>query len=135
MSITVSQVEQYILENILHSSVWDSADEIRKLKAVNNAKAVLLTHLSKYFSTESDLTVAYVAHQCNWLLRIDDTLLRAEMGITYIQMSGVMVNIKDKDNSIAPFVLAGLGLKTRKVASYESERPIGTPNTIFRGEP
>ena len=134
MAITLAEVEQYILENILHSDIWDNSEEIRKVKAMNNAKSTLMAHLAKYFPTEADLTVAYVAHQAVWLMRIDDTILRAEMGISYIQMSGVMVNIRDKDNSIAPFVLANLGLKTRKVAGYVSERPVGTPDTIFRGE-
>lgn len=134
MAITLPDVEQYILENILHSDVWDKAEEIKKVKAMNNAKSTLLAHLAKYFPAEEDLSVSYVAHQAVWLLRIDDTILRSELGISYIQMSGVMVNIKDKDNSVAPFVLASLGLKTRKVASYESERPVGTPDTIFRGE-
>lgn len=134
MAFTVSQVDEYILENILHSDVWDKAELIIRTKAVNNAQRVLLTRMSKYFPDENSLTLEYVAHQTVWMLRIDDTLLRAEMGITYIQMSGVMVNIKDKDNSIAPFVMAGLGLKTRKVASYYSDRPVGTDETIFRRE-
>ena len=34
-------VKEFIEKNILHSSLWDSADAVRQEKAVNNAFTVL----------------------------------------------------------------------------------------------
>jgi hypothetical protein len=36
MAITLSEVEHYILENILHSDIWDNSEEIKKVKAMNH---------------------------------------------------------------------------------------------------
>ena len=141
-SQTFIDVTAYIDESIYHSSVWDEADETVQKKAVNNCISLLTVILSKYFATEADIPVNILANQVVWFVRIDDTFLRAEMGATYIQMSGVMVNIKDKDRSIAPFVMDSLGITPdpitggvtrRKVGSYAG-RYIGTPDSRLRRE-
>lgn len=139
---TLLQVSKYINENIYHSAVWDEAEENMKAKAVNNSVAVLLNILKDYYKADTEIPIDVLAHQTVWFMRIDDTFLRAEMGVTYIQMAGVMVNIKNKDRSIAPFVLDKLnitpdpitgGITRRKVGSYAG-RKIGTPESILRRE-
>ena len=136
---TLSAVNEYISNNIFHSSTWDSLQSADQLKAVGNYIDVLTTRLKDYFPDEQSIPVNVLANQTVWFVRIDDTFLRAEMGVTYIQMSGVMVNIKDKDRSISPYVLDYLGitpdaltggLSRRKVGQYRHRR-IGTPDSIY----
>lgn len=141
-SQTLTDVTAYIDENIYHSAIWDEADATTRAKAINNCIALLTTLLKAYYKVEADIPVDILAHQTVWFMRIDDTFLRAEMGASYIQMAGVMVNIKDKDRSIAPYVMDTLGITPdaltggitkRKVGRY-SGRKIGTPDSLLRRE-
>lgn len=133
-------IKIFIEENILHSSVWDEANENTRTKAINNSVLTLTRMLSRYFPIAEEIPEDIIANQTIWLLRVDDTFLRADMGATYIQMSGVMVNIKDRDRSIAPYVLDVLditpdpntgGLTRRKVGRYTG-REVGSDYTLFR---
>jgi hypothetical protein len=140
MAHDVSTVADYIASNILHSSVWDEATPTQKTKAVNNAVSMLLTYLPDKFPTADSISTEFVAHQAVWMLRIDDTFLRAELGISYIQMSGVMVTIADKDRSINPYILSALkisvdskgGITKKKVARYTGTRDLGSPYSNLR---
>lgn len=141
-SQTLNDVTAYITDNIYHSSVWDEADETSRKKAINNSIDLLTTKLSNYFKAEEDIPVNVLSNQVVWFMRIDDTFLRAEMGATYIQMAGVMVNLANKDRSIAPYVLDFLditpdpitgGIPKRKVGSYAG-RIVGTPFSRLRKE-
>lgn len=136
------EITNYINDNIYHSSVWDEAEDTQRKKAINNSIAILLNILSDYYTADTDITTDVIAQQTVWFMRIDDTFLRAEMGISYIQMSGVMLTITDKDRSIAPYVLDKLnispdaitkGFSRRKVGRY-SGRIVGTPESILRKE-
>ena len=141
-SETLSAVTQYIYDSVYHSSIWDESTDVIRSKAINNCIALLTIILKKYYLVEADIPVDVLSHQVVWFMRIDDTFLRAEMGASYIQMSGVMVNIKDKDRSIAPYVMDALGITPdpvtggvtrRKVGSYAG-RYIGTPDSRLRRE-
>lgn len=141
-SNTLQSVTDYIDMNIYHSSIWDEATEQLRVKAINNSIDLLISTLDKFYKGEEDIPINILANQVIWFMRIDDTFLRADMGASYIQMAGVMVNIKDKDRSIAPYVLDSLGITPdaitggitkRKVGSY-SGRTIGTSQSIFRKE-
>jgi hypothetical protein len=137
---TFEAVSTFIEDNIFHSSVWDEADSTSRAKAVNNCIDTLLIILNDYFTVEADIPVNILSNQVVWFMRVDDTFLRAEMGATYIQMAGVMVSIKDKDISIAPYVLNALnitpdaltgGISKRKVGRYIG-RYVGTIESIYR---
>lgn len=134
------EIGSFIDENILHSSVWDEAEEKIRKKAVNNSALTLKKLLPKYFPDSDEIATDILANQVVWMLRIDDTFLRAEMGASYIQMSGVMVNIENKDRSIAPYVMGVLnispdaltkGLTKRKVGRY-SGKENGSDYSVFR---
>lgn len=141
-NLTLQDITDYIDENVYHSAIYDEATELLRTKAINNCISLLTIILKKYYPTEADIPVDILAQQTVYFMRIDDTFLRAEMGASYIQMSGVMVNIKDKDRSIAPYVMDSLGItpdaltggvSRRKVGSY-SDRVIGTPISLLRRE-
>lgn len=137
----ITNVEIFIEESVYHNSVFVNAIESDKERAIKHSIHVLANRLSNYFKSEKEIPVDVLAHQVVWLMQIDDTFLRADLGATYIQMSGVMVNIKDRDRSIAPYVLSALGitpdpltggLTQRKVGRY-SGRVAGIDSSIYRG--
>lgn len=115
------EIGNYIEENILQSAVWDNADDRVRQKAINNATRILKTNLSKYYP--DNIPVEHLAEQVIWMLKIDDSLQRAEMGITYIQVDGVSMNISDIDRTICPYIYRALKLpkgilNRRRVVGY-----------------
>lgn len=115
------EIGKYIDENILQSAVWDNADDRVRQKAINNATRILKSNLSKYYP--DTIPVEHLAEQVIWMLKIDDSLQRAEMGITYIQVDGISMNISDVDRTICPFIYKALKLpkgilNRRRVVSY-----------------
>lgn len=124
---TVTEVSAYIDENILHSELWDSAPEKRQVKAVNNAIKVLHSFLSFMFPEEADVPVHSVASQAIWMLKIDDSFQRAEMGVQQMTVDGVTILFRDRDNTLAPSVSNEYGLnlvngRKRRTASYRVGR-------------
>ena len=116
----INAVNNFIEENILHSKVWDVADEKTRTKAINNAKRTLTMLLPKHY--KDGVPVEHVAEQCIWMLKIDDSVQRSELGVTYIQVDGVGINIRDKDRSVAPYICKILNLPNdttkRRVGTY-----------------
>lgn len=128
----VEFVENYIYQN----RIFVAADSDSQTRAINHAELILTKRLPKFFPNVDEIPVDILGHQTVWIMQIDDTFIRADMGATYIQMAGVMVSIKDKDRSIAPYVLQSLGITendliNRKVGRYV-DRQIGTPHSNYR---
>lgn len=122
----VNIINEYIDANVLQSKVWDVADEKTRQKAVNNAQRVLKMMLPNKYP--NDVPVEHIAEQCIWMLKIDDSIQRSEMGITYIQVDGIAMNISEKDRSIAPFIYNAFNLPKgyfdkRRVGSYRGHKP------------
>ena len=118
---TVNLVDNYILNNILQSKLWDSATLLVKGKAVNNAIRVLKTVLNKQYKDIPP--IEHIAEQAIWLLKMDDSFQRMQLGATSITCDGVTISFKEKDNSIAPYVLQALCLPAvsrRRVGAYSS---------------
>lgn len=125
-------VNEYIDLNVLQSSVWDNADIKTRTKALNNSKRILTLHLNKYY--KDNIPVEHLAEQCIWMLKIDDTLQRSEMGVTSVQIDGISVSMTQLDRTIAPFICRALNipigfLHKRRVGSYD----IRTKRDNFRG--
>ena len=117
----LEQVGNYIDENILHSAVWDNADEKTRKKAINNSIRTFNTFLKKYYKDE--IPVDHLSEQVLWMLKIDDSVQRAELGMSYIQVDGVSINISEMDRTICPYVCKVLNvpvgfLSRRRVGSY-----------------
>lgn len=123
----ITEVSNYIDENIYHSKVWDIADNKARLKAVNNSERILKRLLSKHLGAE--VPVEYLAEQAVYLMRIDDTFLRAELGATNITLDGVSVSIKDKDRTIAPAILDSLGITPDSITGGLTRRKVGSYST------
>lgn len=121
-------VKAFIDENIYQSKVWDIASESARKKAVNNSARILKALLPDIYST--NIPAEHLAEQTVWLMKIDDSFQRSELGATSMSVDGFSISIADKDRSISPFVLRinGIspdsvtgGLTTRKVGRYSRE--------------
>lgn len=115
----VTEVNNFIEENILHSHVWDTAEETTRKKAVNQAERTLKRYFKDVYSDV--VPVDHLAEQSIWILKIDDMLQRSEMGVTYISVEGVQMNITNKDKSICPFIMEELNLSE----GWNSRRKVG----------
>lgn len=120
-----NDVKTFIDEEIYQSKVWDKADEKFRQKAVKQSERTLKRLLPKVYSDK--IPVEHLAEQTIWLMKIDDTFQRSELGATSITLDGLSISIKEKDRSLAPFIFevnnispdtfTG-GISKRKVARY-----------------
>ena len=119
----VQDVNEFINNYIIHTDAWDSADETQKKKAVNHAERTLKRYFPKAY--KDGVPIEHLAEQCVWILKIDEMIQKAELGVTYFSIDGINVNITAKDNSLCPFLLnyhnlsQGWNLR-RKTASYST---------------
>lgn len=116
-------VNDFIAENILHSSAWDSATEEQKKKAVNQSERTLKRLFPRIYKGE--IPVEHLAEQSIWILKIDDMVQRAEMGATYVSVDGIAISYSQKDRSLCPFIMEELDLSEgwnlrRKVGRYST---------------
>lgn len=107
------EVKSFIETNILHSSLWDMADVSKQTKAVNNASM----NLQNYYGSKKVIPSEAVAYQTLWLLKVDDSVQRAEQGVTSVSVAGMSISLTQIDRTVAPEVLRMLG---RRVGSYET---------------
>lgn len=139
----LTEVKGYIDDNILHSELWDKATETRQKKAVNNASKVILNVLSDRYSNETELDAEDIANQAIWMLKLDDSFQRAEMGVQQMTVDGVTILFRDKDNTVAPQLsqkhgIALAGGMRRRVGSYRIPAdstfrvPLTTSTTLSR---
>ncbi|PFW43794.1 hypothetical protein [Priestia megaterium] len=112
----LEDVRSFIETNILHSDIWDSADSKRQEKAINNASINLYNYYKQYDEVNRPIPVEAIAYQTLWLLKIDDTIQRAAQGVSYVNVSGMGINLLNIDRSIAPEVLRMLG---RRIGRYQ----------------
>lgn len=120
-------VDTYINLNIYQSKVWDTATDLFRTKAINQAERTLKRMLPIVY--ESGVPVEHLAEQVIWLMKIDDSFQRAELGASNISLDGISISIKDKDRTLAPFILEvnritpdGItgGMTRRKVGRYST---------------
>lgn len=125
------QVSTFMDEEMYTSKVWDKADERTRRKALNHSMRTLIRLLPNIYSTDN-MPVEHLAEQVVWLMKIDDTFQRAELGATNITLDGMSISIKDKDRSLAPFILEVNGISPDSVTGGLSKRKIGRYVTGFR---
>lgn len=117
----LEQVTLFIQENVYHSRLFDNATELQRKKAVNQAVNTLLKHLPDVYKDKDALPVEDVAEQVLWIMKLDDSFQRAELGATMITVDGVSVMLREMDRTISPTILNAYGIRDtrkRKVGSY-----------------
>lgn len=90
-------VDEYILNNIYHNDLWKELSDEDKQVVVNHAEAMLYRELPHHFRPETKpIPMDVLAEQCLHLLQFDDSVKRAELGVSYFFTSGLYVSF-DKD--------------------------------------
>lgn len=108
-------VKAYIDSFILNAEAFDKSDDIRKMKAVNNAESLLYMLFRNYNPVSKPLPVEAIAYQTVWMLSKDATIKKAEMGIASISIEGMTQTFQQMDRTIAPEVKRIL---KKRVGSY-----------------
>lgn len=125
----LAEVQAYINDNILQSSVWDNATDVTRKKAINTANRALMRILPKHYPNLESIPVEHTAEQAIWCLKIDDSFQRAELGASTMAVDGFSITIKERNRSIAPFILETHnitpdaftgGIAKRKVGNYST---------------
>lgn len=128
---SVENVENYIKSNVLHSNAFDKADSLQKEKAVNQARNMLVRFLPHIYSSLESVPVEDVAEQALWLLKMDDSVQRAEQGATSIRVDGITINYSDMDRTIAPNIQRLHGV--RSIRQMKVARYVVPKSNTFRG--
>lgn len=117
------QVKKYIDENILQSTLWDAADDKIRGKAVNNAEESLQRLLPDVYEDVEEIPVDDLAQQAIFLLKIDDSFQRAELGVVQMSIDGMTLIFRDRDYTIAPYISGKYNItvvngRRRRTGSY-----------------
>lgn len=117
------EVKEFIDENILQSTLWDASSEVVQKKAVNNAELNLKTLIPDMYKGLDSIPVDDLAQQAIFLLKIDDSFQRAELGVVQMSIDGMTLIFRDRDYTISPYVSGKYGItvvngKRRRTASY-----------------
>lgn len=126
------EVSNFIDANILQSHLWDAASLEYRSKAVNNAELNLKTLLSDVYTGAESIPVDDIAQQAIFLMKIDDSFQRAELGVVQMSIDGMTLIFRDRDYTIAPYISGKYGItvvngKRRRTASYNVD-----PYTSYR---
>lgn len=109
INVTVSDAEAYFAANVLWTDEWDAATSTQKEKALTNAENQLYRYYTGYNPTDKPVPNEAVFEQALWLLRLDDSIRKAEQGVRSVNVSGVSVSLDRAADYIAPEVRKILG--------------------------
>jgi hypothetical protein len=104
--VTLADANTYFGTYVLHSDAWDEATDSVKQKALNQAEKDLYEVFTDYDinDPEKQLPNEAIYEQALWLLRIDDALQKAEMGVKNLTVEGVSISMSSAPPRIGPRV-------------------------------
>ena len=115
-------VTLYISDNIYHSDAFDKADDMKRFKAINNAKRQLISNLKKQYDSLEAIPIEDISEQVIWLMRVNDLMLNAEQGAKSITLDGISISFSETMRTIAPAILQKYGISgkgVRKIGRYQ----------------
>lgn len=112
VNVNVGQAEEYFGLNVLWTDEWDAATATQKEKALTNAENQLYRYYTGYNITEKPVPNEAVFEQALWLLRLDDSIRKAEQGVRSVSVKGISVLVDKAADYIAPEVRKMLGRRT-----------------------
>lgn len=118
--VTVENIDNYISDNILHSESWDELDTDKKQKALNNAIRTLKEYIPSIFASD-EVSLFDVAEQVLFVIRKDDNMMKAEMGLKGMGVDGITMSY-DNISPIAPSLMTKYGLTVETLASARRRR-------------
>lgn len=105
----LEQANKYFEEEVLHNGVWVQSDEPTKLRALRNAENDLYEYFPRFNRETRPLDNRVVFEQAFWLLRKDELIQKAEMGVTNTTIMGeVSMSVRPgpATQKISPTVLS-----------------------------
>lgn len=119
MAYTYEEAVAYFENEVLHNTAFIEADPVKRNRALKSAENELYSSFPMFDKATKPLPNTAIYEQAIWLLRKDDTILKGELGITNINLSGeVSLSVSQKDNRIAPNVKNILRMSRKKVGRY-----------------
>ncbi len=109
MAVTVANAEVYFATQVLHNDEWVAADPAQKQRALANAKALLYRVYRNFSESTKPIPDKAVYEQALWLLRVDETIRKAEMGVKIISVSGMQIAVDKAPRTIAPQAVLIIG--------------------------
>lgn len=107
----------YFDAEVLHNQSWLDADEATRNRALKNAEAELYTNFPRYKIGTNPLPEKAVYEQSLWLLRMDDNIQRAELGVTNVNLAGaIQMTVSGGTSRISPVVIRMLGRRRGRYA-------------------
>lgn len=116
---TYEEAVNYFETEVLHNQQWLDADETKRKRALKNAENILYETFTGFNRDKKPLPSKAVYEQAMWLLRQDDNVRQAEMGITNINLSGELsISMSQSQTRIAPNVQVIIRSARGKVGRY-----------------
>lgn len=109
MAVTIAEAEVYFATLVLHNDEWVEAEPGQKQRGLANAKALLYRVYRNFNDEGNSLPDEAVFEQALWLLRIDETLRKAELGVKAISVSGMQIAVDKAASMVAPQAVLIIG--------------------------
>lgn len=119
----------YFENEVLHNSEWLEADAAKRNRALKQAGNMLYPVFKRYHPVKKPLPMPAIFEQAHFLLRKDDTVRMAEMGVVTSSVSGITTNAsKTSINEISPnvysIILADSGSRVGSYGMYPRQNLI-----------
>lgn len=103
--IKLESYVEFITNSIVHNEDFLNAPVEKQNAAIIQAER----QLKNYYGLKKEITLEAVCLQAIWILRIDDTMKRAEQGVSSISLNGISISIGSNRVYISPEVTQLLG--------------------------
>jgi hypothetical protein len=102
--VTLAEAQAYFDSYVLHSEAWDEATTTQQTKALNQAEKDLYEVFTSYDINDvtKQLPNEAIFEQALWLLRIDDAMQQAEMGVRSVSVEGISISMTSPPPRISP---------------------------------
>jgi hypothetical protein len=118
MAVTIGNAEIYFADKVLHNTEWTGADSVTKQRALTAAAEQLYRLYKHYNPTDKPLPDEAVYEQALWMLRIDDSVRKAEQGVKTISVAGIAVAVDRINLMVAPQSALILGRRVGRTVIY-----------------
>jgi hypothetical protein len=115
MAVTVADANTYFETNVLHCAEWGESDDATKQRALNNAANQLYRLYRTYNPATKPVPDVAIFEQALWLLRVDDSIMKAQYGVKSVTVAGIGVAVEDIGRYVCPEARMILG---RRVGRY-----------------
>lgn len=119
MTVDYETALNYLDNEVLHNGAWTAADYPMRYRALKNAENELYLEFPRFNRETKPLPNTAIFEQTLWILRKDDSILKAEMGVTNVNISGEFsMGLGGKSQRISPAAIRLVRINGKKVGRY-----------------